>query len=223
MHLSQREMQRLFLHYAGLIAKERKNQKIKLGYNEALAYICHELMELARKNLSVSELMQKGKTLLSIDDVQSGVASMLDEIQIELPFEDGTKLVTIHEPIVNDDEKIAGEIIVCGDFIELNQNKEIICLEVQNTGDRPIQVGSHFHFFEVNKYLKFDREKSYAKRLNIASGTSIRFESGESKSVELIEFGGKKKILGFNDLCNDFASDENKTKALQNAKNKGFL
>ncbi|AJD00897.1 fusion of urease beta and gamma subunits [Campylobacter lari] len=223
MHFTQQQLQRLMLHYAGKIAKDRKEQKIKLNYNEALAYICYELMELARKNLSVSELMSIGKTLLTSEDVIDGVASMLDEIQIELPFEDGTKLVTIHEPIANDDKIKAGEIFLSSEFIVLNENKTSIEIKVSNKGDRPIQVGSHFHFFEVNRFLSFDREKAYGKRLNIASGTSVRFEPGEEKTVSLIEFGGLKKVLGFNNLCDDFINDENKTKALSKAKEKGFL
>ena len=93
---------------------------------------------------------------------------------------------------------IPGEIIIAEEELIINADKEAILVEVSNTGDRPIQVGSHYHFFETNEYLVFDRDLSYGKRLNIASGTAVRFEPGQSKDVELIEINGLKKIFGFN-------------------------
>ena len=91
-----------------------------------------------------------------------------------------------------------GEIITSDGSITLNEGREGPSLMVSNTGDRPIQVGSHYHFFETNEYLVFDRQLSYGKRLNIPSGTAVRFEPGQSKDVELIEINGSKKIYGFN-------------------------
>ena len=91
-----------------------------------------------------------------------------------------------------------GEVITKNEEIDLNKNSNVIKLKISNSGDRPIQVGSHYHFFETNEYLVFDRELSYGKRLNIPSGTAVRFEPGQSKDVELIEINGSKKIYGFN-------------------------
>ena len=91
-----------------------------------------------------------------------------------------------------------GEIITKNEEIDLNKDHKVINLKISNSGDRPVQVGSHYHFFETNEYLVFDREKSYGKRLNIPSGTAVRFEPGQSKDVELIEINGLKKIYGFN-------------------------
>ena len=91
-----------------------------------------------------------------------------------------------------------GEYIISNESLELNSNNNSLQIEVVNEGDRPIQVGSHYHFAEVNSNLKFDRKISYGKRLNIASGTSIRFEPGQNKKVELVDILGKKKIIGFN-------------------------
>ena len=93
----------------------------------------------------------------------------------------------------------AGEIIIKQNSdIILNEDRNSITLKVSNIGDRPIQVGSHYHFAETNEYLKFDREKSNGMRLNIPSGTAIRFEPGQSKDVELISITGNRKIFGFN-------------------------
>ena len=91
-----------------------------------------------------------------------------------------------------------GEIITLNDKITLNEASKIKKIKVSNTGDRPIQVGSHYHFAETNEYLKFDREKSYGMRLDIPSGSAVRFEPGQTRDIELIEIQGERKIFGFN-------------------------
>ena len=93
---------------------------------------------------------------------------------------------------------IPGEYLITDGNLEINSENNTITIEIINEGDRPIQVGSHFHFAEVNAFLKFDREKAKGTRLNIASGTSIRFEPGQKKIVDLVYYKGKKNILGFN-------------------------
>ena len=107
-----------------------------------------------------------------------------------------------------------GEIISKNIKIELNAGAEVTALKVVNLGDRPIQVGSHFHFFETNKLLQFPRRQAFAKRLNIPSGTAVRFEPGEEKSIELIPYRGAQKIVGFNDLVNGIANQVNLANAL---------
>ena len=93
---------------------------------------------------------------------------------------------------------IPGEYLIIDGSLEINSASNTITIEIINEGDRPIQVGSHFHFAEVNAFLKFDREKAKGTRLNIASGTSIRFEPGQKKIVDVVYYKGKKNILGFN-------------------------
>ena len=93
---------------------------------------------------------------------------------------------------------IPGEIKIAEDELIINADRESILVEVSNTGDRPIQVGSHYHFFETNEKLKFDRNSTRGMRLDIISGTAIRFEPGQSKTVGLIPYGGKRKVYGFN-------------------------
>ena len=101
--------------------------------------------------------------------------------------------------------------------IELNAGKEIFTIEVENKGDRPVQVGSHYHFFEVNSALSFDRVAAYGRRLDVAAGTSVRFEPGSKKSINLIDFSGRRYVSGFNGLVEGFLDDENiKAKAMQN-------
>src|SRR5438552_13038588 len=97
---------------------------------------------------------------------------------------------------------IPGEYILAEGNIQCNVDRNTMKITVINTGDRPVQIGSHFHFFEVNKQMEFDREKSFGMRLDIAAGTAVRFEPGEEKEIELVDFGGKKTIHGFNNLVN---------------------
>ena len=118
---------------------------------------------------------------------------------------------------------VPGEIITNKNFIELNKGKETKQLKVSNLGDRPIQVGSHFHFFEVNKCLSFDRQESYGMHLDIPSGTSIRFEPGEEKTVQLVAFGGRKRIYGLNNLTCAQINENTLSKSLFNAKIKKFI
>ena len=91
-----------------------------------------------------------------------------------------------------------GEIITKNEQIDLNKDTKVTKIKISNSGDRPVQVGSHFHFFETHEYWLFDRILAYGKRLNIPSGTAVRFEPGQSKDVELVEINGLKKIYGFN-------------------------
>lgn len=116
-----------------------------------------------------------------------------------------------------------GEIISCNKEIELNAERKTITIEVVNSGDRPIQVGSHFHFFEVNKLLKFNREEAFGFRLDIPSGMSVRFEPGETKNVQLCEFGGNKRVFGLNNLTVGHTGTENKKSSLARADQKNFL
>jgi urease subunit beta len=116
-----------------------------------------------------------------------------------------------------------GEYILSANPITCNGNKKTITITVNNTGDRPCQIGSHTHFFEVNKALDFPREKAYGFRLNIPAGTSVRFEPGDSKEVELCELGGKRIVYGFNSLTmGGLKSSTIKNASLQKARQSGF-
>ncbi|KQO21592.1 hypothetical protein ASF10_12630 [Flavobacterium sp. Leaf82] len=111
---------------------------------------------------------------------------------------------------------IPGETFIKEGDIILNEGRETTSIQVVNTGDRPIQIGSHFHFFEINKAMEFDREKAFCMRLNIPAGTAVRFEPGEHKEVNLVKIGGNRKIIGLNNLVNgDGNSSHNKEMALQ--------
>lgn len=217
-------MEKLMLHYAGEVARQRRDRGLRLNYPEAVAYISSGLLELARDGKSVSELMQAGKHMLGPEDVMDGVAEMITEIQLEATFPDGTKLVTVHDPIQGNGALVPGEIMTMEGDIALNEGRRTVDIEVTNTADRPVQVGSHFHFFECNKKLSFPRELAYGMRLDIPAGTAVRFEPGETKSVTLTELGGDRRGYGLNGLVNGPVDREDvKKNALIAAKERGFL
>ena len=158
-----------------------------------------------------------------------GVAHLMPMIQVEGTFPDGTKLVTIHDPIrpgkrTSKDEVVPGEIIADDGDIELNAGRRKATLKVVNTGDRPIQIGSHYHFFETNKALDFDREKSFGMRLDIPAGTAVRFEPGR------VEGGGAHRVRRHRraaraerpDRGQLAAARRSRRKRLQRARARGF-
>ena len=132
--------------------------------------------------------------------------------------------------MANDPKKTpVGGLVLAEDDIEINAGRPTISLKVRNTGDRPIQVGSHFHFFEVNASLEFDREKAFGKRLYIPATTAIRFEPGDEKEIVLVPYQGKQRVFGFNGLVNGWTGDESYddyrprlADALERAKRYGF-
>jgi urease subunit gamma/beta len=203
MELTPREKDKLLLFTAGLLAERRKAKGLKLNYPEAMAYISAAILEGAREGRCVAELMEYGRTLLSADEVMEGVAEMIHEVQIEATFADGTKLVTVHDPILptahtEASTLIPGEVIPAPGERALNAGRETLTLSVSNTGDRPIQVGSHYHFAETNPALEFDREKARGFRLDIAAGTAVRFEPGQTREVTLVAYAGERQVFGFN-------------------------
>lgn len=247
MRLSPKEIDKLLLHNAGFVAQKRYARGLQLNYSEATALIAAQLLEFIRDGERVMVLMDKGKQLLGINDVMPGVPEMVDDVQVEGTFPDGTKLVTVHQPICrvagnadlalygsglkrtvaawspdNTTAESPGDSALKSGEIELNAGRDTIELEVTNRGDRPVQVGSHFPFFEANAELYFKRQQAYGFRLNIPSGTAIRFEPGETKSVSLVSVAGKRIVHGGSNLIAGPLSEKNKSEALARASANGF-
>ena len=278
MRLSPREIDKLALHAAGSLAQKRLARGLRLNHPEAVALIASVLLELIRdgrdgENLGVAALMDAGRRMLGKRHVLPSVVGILHEVQVEGTFIDGTKLVTVHDPIATDDGDLAlalygsflpvpkkdafpslpgeddadgakgtkkrkkaegdgdgdrpktnGEIVreqwadvaaaagcdgAPGDVVAhddaaldvpLNVDRPAVLLKVTNTGDRPIQVGSHYHFIETNGLLSFDRAQSLGLRLNVPAGTAVRFEPGESKEVPLVPIAGNRIVRGGNNI-----------------------
>ncbi|MDB5053644.1 MAG: ureAB [Bacilli bacterium] len=207
LHFTEREKEKLWITVAADLARKRQQRGVKLNYPESIALITSEIMEGARDGLTVAELMAMGGQILTAGQVMEGVPEMIAEVQVEATFPDGTKLVTVHQPIAGKGEMTLstspvtpGEYRVKPGEIQMNINRQTVRVLVGNTGDRPIQVGSHFHFFEVNRALLFPREQAFGMRLDIPAGTAVRFEPGEEKPVQLVELGGAKISHGLNGL-----------------------
>ena len=239
MHLTPHELDKLKLHQAGFLAQKRLARGLRLNYPEAIALIATQILEFIRDGHSVAGLMGLGKKFLGRADVMDGVDQMIDEVQVEGTFPDGSKLVTVHHPIVAEfgDLKLAlygsflpiperlnqvtpvhttpGETMAQSGELTLNGARRTERLQVINRGDRPIQVGSHYHFIEVNRELVFDRARSYGMRLDIPAGTAVRFEPGDTKTVNLVEIAGHKIIRGGNSIASGPISDEGRKKALE--------
>ena len=216
MHLSPRDLDKLTLHATGFLAQKRLARGVKLNYPEAVALIAATLLELIRDGKhGVAELMDAGRQMLGRRQVMSGVPELVAEVQVEGTFPDGTKLVTVHHPIVREDGDLAlalygsflplppldffadeasaaadavipGELAIKAGAIVLNEGRVAREITVRNTGDRPIQVGSHFPFAETNRALAFDRAAAANQRLDIPAGAAVRFEPGDEKTVRLI-------------------------------------
>jgi len=229
MLLTPTELERLTIFTAAELARKRKTKGLKLNHPEAVAYIADEILEGAREGRSVADMISFGSTLLTTDDVMPGVAELIPMIQVEGTFPDGTKLVTVHDPIRPGEQKqdanavAPGEIVTLDGDIEINTGRDRVTVKVLNTGDRPVQIGSHFHFFEINKALDFDRKAAFGFHLDIPAGTAVRFEPGESKEVTLVTFGGTGEIYGLNGLTMGTTHGaEPRDEALRRARERGF-
>ena len=242
MHLTPHELDKLTLHQAGFLAQKRLARGLRLNHPEAVALIATQILEFIREGRRVSELMDLGRQLLGRAEVMDGVPELVHEVQIEGTFPDGTKLVTIHNPIVAERGNLElalygsflpvpvrlkpdatavavattgvasgfsrtdkpGEIFCAPGDIVANEGRDVTRLSVTNSGDRPIQVGSHYHFVETNAALMFDRKAAHGMRLDIPAGTAVRLEPGETKTVPLVAIAGRRVIRGGNNFARDF-------------------
>jgi urease subunit gamma/beta len=198
MQLTPREKDKLLVAMAAMVARNRLARGVKLNHPEAIALITDFVVEGARDGRSVAELMEAGAHVITAEQVMDGIAEMIHDIQVEATFPDGTKLVTVHHPIRGAaSESVPGEVTTPEGEIVFNEGAKRVLIEVANTGDRPIQVGSHYHFYETNPALRFDRDKARGMRLDIAPGTAVRFEPGATREVSLVPLTGKREVYGF--------------------------
>ena len=198
MHLTPREKDKLLVAMAAMVARNRLARGVKLNHPEVIALLTDFVVEGARDGRSVAELMEAGAHVITAEQVMDGIAEMIHDIQVEATFPDGTKLVTVHHPIRGAaSESVPGEVTTPEGEIVFNEGAERVLIEVANTGDRPIQVGSHYHFYETNPALRFDRDKARGMRLDIAPGTAVRFEPGATREVSLVPLTGKREVYGF--------------------------
>ncbi len=251
MHLTPRELDKLTLHQAGALAQRRLARGVRLNHPEAVALIGAVLLELIRDGRRVSELMDLGRKLLGRRQVMAGVPALVAEVQVEGTFPDGTKLVTVHHPIAAEDGDLAlalygsflpvppaslfaaaepaeeeaeapGALLPAPGELVLNAGRDVVRLTVTNLADRPIQVGSHYPFAETNPYLRFDRARAYGRRLDVPAGMAVRFEPGETRTVELVELAGDRAVSGGNALASGPVDEAGRARLAAEAARRGF-
>lgn len=227
MMLTPTEMERLVIYTAAELARKRRARGLKLNHPEAMALICDELLEAARDGRSLAEVMALGSTILTTDDVLPGVAHLCSMVAVEGMFEDGSKMITVWDPIRPGREAAEavtpGEILYGEGEIALNRAGAKATVRVLNTADRPVHVASHLHFFEANAALEFGREAAFGMRLDLPAGASARFDPGDAKEVALTAIAGTGEVRGLNRLTEGSIHDpEVKAAALQRARERGF-
>ncbi len=251
MHLTPRELEKLTLHNAGFVAQKRLARGVRLNTPEAVALIATVVMELIRDGQRVARCMDLGCTLLGRRQVMPGVPEMIHDVQVEGTFPDGSKLVTVHHPVAAEDGDLAlalygsflpvpdlalfdepagdegdalepGAVEAAAGAVELNAGRAEVTVTVTNLGDRPVQVGSHYPFIEVNAALRFDRAAAYGRRLDIPAGTAVRFEPGETREVTLVDVAGGRSVIGGNALTDGPATDARRSAVMGRVKAGGF-
>lgn len=203
MNLTPTELERLTVFSAAELARRNLREGIPLSHPEAVALLADEVMLAARKNLAYDEVIEHAAALLTAEMCEPGVPDMVRIVAVDAPFPDGTKLVTLIDPIIAGETDIRpGEIIVGDEPIELFPAAERVSLTVVNRGDRDIQVRSQSHFFETNPALEFDRRAAWGRKLDVASGAGVRFEPGIPVEVTLVPMAGDRVAQGFSGVVN---------------------
>jgi len=209
MHLTPGDTEKLLLAMAGMVARDRLERGVRLNHPETVALLSCWVIERARDGMGVAELMEAGRQVLTSDQVLPDVAELLHDVQVEATFPDGRKLVTIHDPIEheptpdgrppNGRQGGPGALRLADGDLEINADRspdERGTLVIVNTGDRPVQIGSHLHLPDANAALEFDRDAAAGFRLDIPSGTSRRFEPGASREVPIVALRGRRVVPG---------------------------
>jgi len=199
--LTPTETDRLLLHLAASLARSRRDRGLRLNVPETIAVVADAVAEAARDGLRVTQALEVGRQVVGPDDVLPGVADIVTHVQVEAVFSDGSRLVTVPDPVGGGHlgQAAPGAVIPAGNSAADAHDPEpdVEVVEVTNEAAVPISVTSHFHFFESNPRLRFDRRAAFGRRLHVPAGAVVRFEPGATSTVELVPFGGHRVIVGF--------------------------
>ncbi|MGW0934641.1 urease subunit gamma [Streptomyces sp. NPDC002666] len=195
MRLTPTERDRLLLFGAAELARARRARGLKLNVPEATALIADTVCEAARDGRRLAEAIEAARRVLGPDDVLPGVADVVTEVHVEAVFDDGSRLAVVSRPLGAGLGDEAPGAVVPGPATAWPEPS--VRLTVRNTASVPVSVTSHFHFFEANPRLDFDRATAYGMRLSVPAGSSVRFGPGESVEVGLVPIGGDRVAIGF--------------------------
>ncbi len=224
MRLTPTERDRLLLFSAAELARARRARGLRLNVPEANAVIADAVCEAARDGARLVEAMAVGRAVLGPDDVLRGVADIVTEVNVEAVFDDGTRLVVVSDPIAGASlgEQAPGAVLP-GDA-PARRYEDLVTVTATNTATVPISVTSHFHFFEVNPRLRFDRAAAYGRRAAIPAGSTVRFDPGATQDVQLTPIGGARVAIGFAGLVDGpLDAPGARERALHRARECGYL
>jgi urease subunit gamma/beta len=225
MRLTPAERDRLLLFSAAELARARRARGLRLNVPEATALIADTVAEAARDGGRLAEAIAAGRAVLGPRDVLDGVVEVVTEVQVEATFDDGTRLAVVTQPfgVVPDPRSGPGGLRPAAGSGE-PERADVVTVSVTNTASVPISVTSHFHFFEVNPRLAFDRAASYGRHLAVPAGTAQRFAPGETRVVPLVPIGGERVAIGFAGLVDGRLDEPGmREAALDRARACGYL
>ncbi|MGW2023530.1 urease subunit gamma [Streptomyces decoyicus] len=228
MRLTPTERDRLLLFGAAELARTRRARGLKLNVPEATALIADTVCEAARDGRRLAQAIEAARGVLGPDDVLPGVAEVVTEVHVEAVFDDGSRLAVVTDPIgagppaAGDDVSAAPGAVLPGPADP--EPAPAVRLTVRNTATVPVSVTSHFHFFEANPRLDFDRAAAYGMRLCVPAGSSVRFDPGGASEIGLVPIGGGRIAIGFAGLVDGpLDAPGAKTEALRRAAACGYL
>lgn len=218
MRLTPSDRDRLLIFTAAELARSRRARGLRLNVPEATALIADTVCEAARDGRRLVEAAAAGASVLTADDVLPGVIDIVREVKVEAVFDDGTRLVVVRDPFGVPEE------VAESTGAPFTDDPARVLLTVTNTAEVPVSITSHFHFFEVNPRLSFDRAAAYGLRLAIAAGTAVRFAPGETLEVALVPFGGERVAIGFAGLVDGpLDAPGAREAAIARAREQGYL
>ena len=197
MRLTPSERDRLLIFTAAQLARERRARGLRLNVPEATALIADTICEAARDGARLADAMAVGRAVLGPDDVLPGVPDIVTSVDVEALFDDGTRLVVLTDPFGGGSMGSEAPGVALPGSLPLPEAVDVLTISVTNTSTVPISVTSHFHFFEANPRLSFDRAAAYGRRMAIPAGSSLRFDPGATIDVDLTPIGGARVAIGF--------------------------
>ena len=225
MRLTPTDRDRLLIFTAAELARARRARGLQLNVPEATALIADTVCEAARDGRRVLEAAAAGASVLGPDDVLPGVADIVREVKVEAVFADGTRMVVVRDPFgegAGSGEDAPGAVLPAEH--EPVTPEGMVTVEVTNTADVPVSITSHFHFFEVNPRLSFDRAAAYGMRLGVPAGSAVRFPPGGTLEVPLVPIGGARVAIGYAGLVDGPLDAEGAREgALARAREQGYL
>jgi len=198
MRLSQTEIDRVLVFNVAQMARARRTRGVRLNYPEAVALITDEMMERARDGWSYAEVREHGLAVLTPDDVLPGIPALVRGLTCEPVFDDGPRIIVLADPIPGGGgDQAPGERLLAETPIRINEGRDVVTVSVTNGSDRIVNISSHYHFYEVNPRMRFDRAATYGRHLDLQAGRSVIWEPGETKEVALVPYAGRQVVEGF--------------------------